>query len=75
MPYIAIKAYPKDKAIKEKVAERISEIFVEEWGCPKEAITISVEEISPENWKEEVVDKDIAENMENMFILSGEKRF
>ena len=32
MPYIAIKAYPKDKEIKKRVAERINQVFLEEWG-------------------------------------------
>lgn len=29
MPYIKIKAYPKDEAIKNRVADRINEIFLE----------------------------------------------
>lgn len=75
MPYIAIKAYPKDEKIKQRVAERINQVFIEEWGCPQEAITISVEEIQPDVWKEEVVDKEILPNSDKMLILGGEKKF
>ena len=50
MPYIKIKAYPKDPAIKQRVAERINQVFLEEWGCPAEAISISMEEVAPEKW-------------------------
>ena len=39
MPYIAIKAYPKDEETKAKVAEKINQVFLEEWGCPPEAIS------------------------------------
>ena len=75
MPYIAIKAYPKDEKVKQRVVERINQVFIEEWGCPQEAITISVEEIQPDVWKEEVVDKEILPNSDKMLILGGEKKF
>ena len=75
MPYIKIKAYPKDEAIKQKVAERINQVFLEEWGCPPEAITISIEEIAPENWVDEVVKPEIEPNSDKMFILNGKKEY
>ena len=74
MPYIAIKAYPKDEAIKKRVAERINEVFLEEWGCPQEAISLSFEEIAPSDWEETVVRKEIDPNAEKMFILHGKKK-
>ena len=75
MPYIKIKAYPKDEAIKQKVAERINQVFLEEWGCPPEAITISIEEIAPENWVDEVVKPEIEPNSDKMLILNGKKGY
>ena len=47
MPYIRIKAYPKDQATKEKVVEAINKAFVDNWGCSPQAISISVEEVAP----------------------------
>ncbi len=73
MPYIRIKAYPKDKAIKEKIADEVSEIFEKYWGCPKAAISVSIEEVAPENWVSEVEEKEIATNKDAMFVLNGEK--
>lgn len=73
MPYIAIKAYPKDEEIKKKVVCEINEIFLKYWGCPKEAISISVEEIVPSEWEEKMVNGEIKENLDKMVILSGEK--
>ena len=75
MPYIRIKAYPKDEAIKQKVADRINQVFLEEWGCPPEAITISIEDIAPENWVDEVVKPEIEPNSDKMFILNGKKGY
>ncbi len=74
MPYVEIKCYPKDEETKKKVANEINEIFLKYWGCPKEAISISLEEIAPENW-ENVVKNDIEPNKDKMMILSGEKKF
>ena len=75
MPYIAIKAYPKDAETKKKVVERINQVFLEEWGCPPQAITISMEEVAPENWASDVVEVEIEPNAEKMMILSGEKKY
>ena len=75
MPYIAIKAYPKDEAIKKRVADRINQVFLEEWGCSPEAISISIEEVSPEKWTDEVVNKEIEPQKDKMIILDGKKNY
>lgn len=75
MPYIAIKAYPKDEAIKKRVADRIIQVFLEEWGCSPEAISISIEEVSPEKWTDEVVKKEIEPQKDKMIILDGKKNY
>ena len=50
-------------------------LFLEEWGCPPEAITISIEEIAPENWVDEVVKPEIEPNSDKMLILNGKKEY
>ena len=75
MPYIAIKAYPKDEAIKKRVADRINQVFLEEWVCSPEAISISIEEVSPEKWTDEVVKKEIEPQKDKMIILDGKKNY
>lgn len=75
MPYIAIKAWPKDDAIKKQVVEEINQVFLKHWGCPQEAITISVEEVAPENWEDTVVKPEILPKADKMMILSGEKKY
>jgi len=75
MPYIRIKAYPKDQATKEKVVEAINKAFVDNWGCAPEAISISIEEIAPENWVEQVEKAEIEPNADKMLILNGQKKY
>ena len=73
MPYIAIKSYPKDEETKKAVVEKINEVFLELWGCPQEAITISLEEVEPSDWQEQVVQGQIEPNMKSMRMLSGKR--
>ncbi len=75
MPYIAIRAYPKDEETKKKVVEEINEVFLKYWGCPQRALTISLEEIAPEDWAEKVVKTHIEPNMDKVMILGGEKKY
>ena len=75
MPYIAIKSFPKDEATKKKVVAEINEVFLRHWGCPPQAITISVEDVKPEDWENTVVKAQIEPIMDRVFILNGEKNF
>lgn len=75
MLYIAIKAFPKDDETKKKVVEKINQIFLEEWGCPQEALTISLEEIVPDEWEKKVVRPEIEPNKNQMMIFNGEKKY
>ena len=75
MPYIRIKAYPKDQATKEKVVEAINKTFVDNWGCAPEAISISIEDVTPEDWVEKVEKAEIETNADKMLILNGQKKY
>lgn len=73
MPYIRIKAYPKDEATKQKVVDAINKAFVDNWGCASEAINISIEEVDPKDWEKKVVKTEIEPNTDKMYILNGRK--
>ena len=75
MPYIAIKGYPKDEETKKKIVDEINELFIKHWGCPPEAISISVEEFPPEEWEEKVVKPEMDNKQDKMMILSGNKKY
>ena len=74
MPYIKIKCYPKDEETKRKVADRIDETFLELWGCSAQAISVSFEEVNPEDWQE-VVKNEIEPASDNMMIMEGKKKY
>ena len=74
MPYIVVKAYPKDPKIQREVAEEINRIFLEKWGCAQEAISIRFEEFAPEDWEREVKQGEIDPNADKMTILSGKRQ-
>ncbi len=73
MPYIRIKAYPKDKVIKQKVAEAIYKVFMDNWGCRPDHVSISFEEVAPEDWDTQVEQAEILPMKDKMFILNGER--
>ncbi|MBQ4544944.1 MAG: tautomerase family protein [Oscillospiraceae bacterium] len=75
MPYIAIKAYPKDEETKKKLVDKINKDILEIWGCPQEAISISLEEVAPDKWEETIVKTEIEPNQDKMMIFSGEKKY
>ncbi|MBP3767166.1 MAG: tautomerase family protein [Prevotella sp.] len=62
-------------ATKQKVVEAINKAFVDNWGCAPQAISISIEEIAPEDWTEQVEQAEIEPNKDKMFVLNGEKRY
>ena len=75
MPYISIKAYPRDKATNQKLVEAINQTVQNVIGCPPEALTILFEEVTKEDWKAEVDDALVAPDMEHVMILKGQKRY
>ena len=75
MPYIAIKAYPKDEETKKKLVDQINEVLLKTWGCPQEAISISIEEVKPADWNSKVMATEVLPKKDKMMILEGKKRY
>ena len=75
MPYIAVKAFPMDEETKQKTAERILEVFRETWGAEPEWVTISMEDIAPDDWDEKIRRGEILPNLDKVLILDGAKRY
>ena len=75
MPYIAIKAYPKDEETKKKLVDQINDIVLKTWGCPQEAISISIEEVKPADWDRSVMDTEVRHKADKMMILEGKKKY
>lgn len=75
MPYIAIKSYPKDAETKKRLVEQINKDLMEICSLPAEAVTISYEEVAPEEWEEKVVRGEIEPRAEAMYIVNGKKTY
>lgn len=75
MPYVAIKAFPKDEETKKRVVEKIKQVFLEEWGCSQKALTISLEEVVPDEWESKVIKPEIEPKKDKMMILNGETMY
>ena len=74
MPYLAMKLFPRDEETKKELVEKLNKVVVEVCKCPPEAISISLEDITPEQW--EVIQKEeIAPNLDKMYIHAGEKKY
>jgi Uncharacterized protein, 4-oxalocrotonate tautomerase homolog len=75
MPYVAIKMFPKDEEMKKKLADKINEAVIEVVGCRPQAVSISMEEIAPEDWDAKVKQPEIFGQPEKMMIVQGEKKY
>ncbi|MBQ0004965.1 MAG: tautomerase family protein [Clostridiales bacterium] len=68
MPHIDVKMFPgRDEATKKALAEKIIETAVEQLGCAKEVLSVSVAEVTPDDWNEQVADVIPAEQ-----VMAGE---
>ena len=75
MPYVDIKCFPRTQEMREDIVQKINQVLIDAWGCPPETISISLEEVAPENWDAQVKTAEMDPREESMFILHGEKRF
>ena len=73
MPYIAIKAYPKDEAVVDELVEKVNQAVVDTLGCPPEVVSVSYEEIVPDDWKERIIDGEMVDNAAFMKIRDGQR--
>lgn len=63
MPHISVHMYPgRTEEIKKNLAEKLKDTLMEELKCPESSVTVSIHDVQPENFKEEVMDKIADEN-------------
>lgn len=62
MPHISLKMYKgRSKEEKHKIANELAEVLVKN-GVKLSAISVSITDYEPENWKEQVYDREIRNN-------------
>ena len=72
MPHVSIKLYP-GRTLEQKrlLTKRIVTAMGETIGARPESISVSFEEVKPEDWDEKVVRPDIAERLDCVVKLPG----
>ena len=75
MPYVDIKCYPRPEEKINLIVERINQVLMEDWGCPAHTISISLEQVTPDDWKDQVEVPEMDARADTMMILHGEKKF
>lgn len=64
MPHIEVKMFPgRDDKIKKNLAEKLLKTAAEELQIPEENLSVSVEDVDPKKWNEEVGEATPAEKI------------
>jgi 4-oxalocrotonate tautomerase len=73
MPHIIVKLYPgRTEEQKNRLAEAITKVVVEIAKCPEEAVSLAIEEISPEHWDKKVYQLDILNKEHSLYKIPGD---
>ena len=74
MPHIIVKAWPgKTEEQKKELSESITKDVMNVFGYGEESVSVSIEEISPDDWKEKVYEKDILNGPGKLYKKPGYK--
>ena len=72
MPHINVKCYPgRTEEQKKKLAEKITQDVIEILGAKESNISVSIQDIQPEKWKADVVEKEILPNKDFLYKTPG----
>ena len=72
MPHVSVKLWPGRSAQnKQRLADAIVEDLVNILGCDEESVSVSIEDVSSGDWKDEVYDPEIRGNMKNLYKKPG----
>jgi 4-oxalocrotonate tautomerase len=72
MPHVTVKVRtgtPEGK--KKQLADAIVEDVVNIIGCGEESVSVAIEEVDPEDWKEKVYDPLIRRKMDTLYKKPG----
>jgi 4-oxalocrotonate tautomerase len=75
MPHVIIKIYPKTEEQKKRLAKAITDSIVEITGNEEKAVSITFEEVTPEEWPEKVYRPDILEKQNMLYKKPGYNPF
>ena len=76
MPHVTVQLWPgKSDQQKTQLAEEITKDVMKVLGYGDEAVSVTFEEVSPENWAEQVYKPNILDQPENVYKKPGYNPF
>lgn len=74
MPHVDIKCYPgRTEEQKKLCAKKVANVISEIMGCDVSHVSIAINEVEKEDWPSKVWDKEIAPNMDKLYVKPGYK--
>lgn len=72
MPHVVVKMYPADsEEQKVKLAAEITKVIMSVTGKPEAAVSIRIDEVSEDQWMEEVYNKEIIPHVDDLYKKPG----
>ena len=71
MPHIILKSFPLTEEERTKVTEALSQALQQSLGKSEASISVAIEEVSKENWQEQVYNTEIAPYMDTLTKKPG----
>lgn len=72
MPHVIVKMISgRSDELKTKLVEDITKVVMKATGNKEEAVSVSIEDIAPNDWAEKVYKVDIAPNMDKLYKKPG----
>jgi 4-oxalocrotonate tautomerase len=72
MPHVTVQIYTgKTEAEKQKLADAITNNFIELFGYGEETVSVSIADIEPADWKEKVYEPEIINKEELLYKKPG----
>ena len=76
MPHVIVKLWPgKSEEQKNRLAERITKDVMAVLNYGEESVSVSIEEVEPQDWTEKVYKPDILNNPERLYKKPGYNPF
>ena len=72
MPHVIVKLYAgRSDEQKTKLAEEVTKAVMTGASCTEQAVSVSIEDIAPDDWTEKVYKPDIAAKPETLYKKPG----
>ncbi|WP_075181793.1 tautomerase PptA [Pantoea sp. 1.19] len=73
MPHVTIKHYPRDLSAEQQqaLADEVTALIARHFGSQPQSVSLALQEVSPEAWKQAVWDPEIAPQLATLAKKPG----